>query len=167
MVISTGMMVPICAAVFSLYPLINSIILMPYGPSVEPTGGAGVALPAGIWSLTTAVTFFAMTSSSFHIYTQTARTVPQNRRAGTLERNPKFSRSLSRLNHFFDLLEIQFYGRLAAKDRDQHAQLLLLRVHLLDLAGKLGERPGGDAHDLALFKFSHRHRHVALDGIQD
>jgi hypothetical protein len=59
MVISTGTMEPACEAVRSLYVLMNSIMLMPYGPSVDPTGGAGVALPAGICNFTTAVTFFA------------------------------------------------------------------------------------------------------------
>jgi len=30
----------------------------PWGPSAVPTGGAGVAWPAGIWILTTVRTFF-------------------------------------------------------------------------------------------------------------
>jgi ABC-type Co2+ transport system permease subunit len=30
----------------------------PWGPSAVPTGGAGVALPAGIWILMIAATFF-------------------------------------------------------------------------------------------------------------
>src|SRR5207302_10715346 len=34
------------------------MMLTPCWPSAGPTGGAGVALPAGIWSLTTATTFF-------------------------------------------------------------------------------------------------------------
>src|SRR4051794_275577 len=34
------------------------MIATPCGPSAVPTGGAGVAPPAGIWILTTAVTFF-------------------------------------------------------------------------------------------------------------
>src|SRR5436190_3905339 len=62
-VISTGMTVPTWLAVRSLYVLTNSMMLMPYWPSAGPTGGAGVALPAGHWSLTTAITFFAMLDS--------------------------------------------------------------------------------------------------------
>ena len=35
-------------------------MLMPWGPSAVPTGGAGVALPAGSWSVSTVRIFFAM-----------------------------------------------------------------------------------------------------------
>ena len=38
----------------------NSMMLTPCGPKAVPTGGAGVALPAGICSLTEPVTFFAI-----------------------------------------------------------------------------------------------------------
>src|SRR4051794_7290985 len=61
-VISTGTMVPFCASVAALYALQKSMIATPCGPSAVPTGGAGVAAPAGIWILTIAATFFlAMT----------------------------------------------------------------------------------------------------------
>ena len=46
-VIWAGMIWPDLSAVFSLYDLVNSTMLMPCGPSAVPTGGAGVALPAG------------------------------------------------------------------------------------------------------------------------
>src|SRR5687768_14123091 len=36
------------------------MMLIPWGPSAVPTGGAGFARPAGIWSLTNPVTFFAI-----------------------------------------------------------------------------------------------------------
>jgi hypothetical protein len=55
-------MVPASLAVRALYSLVNCMILMPCGPSAVPTGGAGVAFPAAIWSFTIACTFFAMTS---------------------------------------------------------------------------------------------------------
>src|SRR5690348_17450272 len=35
------------------------MMLMPCGPSAVPTGGAGLAFPAGIWSFTKPDTFFA------------------------------------------------------------------------------------------------------------
>ena len=54
---------PLWAAVFSLYDLVNSTRLMPWGPSTVPTGGAGVALPAGSWSVTTARIFLAICQS--------------------------------------------------------------------------------------------------------
>src|SRR5712692_1042717 len=61
-VITTGMIRPSwsLADVFALNALQNSIILTPCGPSAVPTGGAGVALPAGICNFTIPVTFFAM-----------------------------------------------------------------------------------------------------------
>src|SRR4051794_18996888 len=57
-VISTGMMVPTCDSVAALYCLTKSMMPTPCGPSAVPTGGAGVALPAGIWILMIAATFF-------------------------------------------------------------------------------------------------------------
>src|SRR4051795_10304162 len=57
-VISTGMIVPTCDSVAALYCLTKSMIGTPWGPSAVPTGGAGVALPAGIWILMIAATFF-------------------------------------------------------------------------------------------------------------
>ena len=54
-----------CDSVAALYCLTKSMIATPCGPSAVPTGGAGVALPAGIWILTIAATFFfAMTVRS-------------------------------------------------------------------------------------------------------
>ena len=41
------------------------MIAMPCGPSAVPTGGAGLALPAGIWILTTVTTFFFAMALSF------------------------------------------------------------------------------------------------------
>ena len=65
-VISTGTMVPAWVSVAALYCLQKSMMATPWGPSAVPTGGAGVALPAGIWIFTTAATFFlAMTITSF------------------------------------------------------------------------------------------------------
>jgi len=46
-VIWAGMIWPALSAVFSLYDFVNSTMLMPCGPRAVPTGGAGVALPAG------------------------------------------------------------------------------------------------------------------------
>ena len=42
-----GMMSPAWSAVFALNSLVKPGMLIPCGPSVEPTGGPGVALPAG------------------------------------------------------------------------------------------------------------------------
>ena len=58
MVISTGTIVPRWFSVAALYCLQNSMVCTPWGPRAVPTGGAGVAPPAGSWIFTTARTFF-------------------------------------------------------------------------------------------------------------
>src|SRR5690349_3671287 len=65
MVITTGMIRPSWSLpeVLALKALQKSIMLTPCGPRAVPTGGAGVAFPAGIWSFTFAVTFFAIANS--------------------------------------------------------------------------------------------------------
>src|SRR5438093_10722437 len=59
-VTTAGMISPSSLAVRALKFLQKSMILTPCGPSAVPTGGAGVAFPAAIWSFTIACTFFAM-----------------------------------------------------------------------------------------------------------
>src|SRR4029453_7893997 len=62
-VISTGMIVPASCWVCALNALQNSMMLTPCWPSAGPTGGAGLADPAGICSLMRGRTFFAMRPS--------------------------------------------------------------------------------------------------------
>src|SRR5687767_10769041 len=62
MVTSTGRIVPSWLCVRALNSLQNAMMLIPWGPRAVPTGGAGFARPAGIWSLTNPVTFFAIAS---------------------------------------------------------------------------------------------------------
>src|SRR5581483_7277230 len=56
--ISTGTICPRCDSVAALYALQNSMMLTPCWPSAGPTGGAGFAAPAWIWSLMIAASFF-------------------------------------------------------------------------------------------------------------
>src|SRR5664280_588686 len=100
------------------------MMFTPCWPSAGPTGGAGLAAPAGICSLIMVMTFLAM-SSSFRV-----REAPVS--AG-----------------LFDLLEPELDGRFAAEDRDHHLELVLVGVDLGDLAREVGQRTRGDAHDLA------------------
>src|SRR4051794_6743091 len=51
------MTLPRWDSVAALYALQNSMMLTPCWPSAGPTGGAGVAAPALIWSLTIAESF--------------------------------------------------------------------------------------------------------------
>src|SRR5690242_12731886 len=60
MVISTGRIVPASFWVRALNSFTNAMMLMPCGPSAVPTGGAGVACPAGICNFTNPATFLAM-----------------------------------------------------------------------------------------------------------
>src|SRR5271157_5777782 len=56
---TTGMSTPSsCLRVLSLNCWQNCAAWTPWGPSAGPTGGAGVALPAGTCSLTIALTVF-------------------------------------------------------------------------------------------------------------
>src|SRR6516162_10261640 len=47
---------PALSSVAALYCRQNSIVWTPWGPRAVPTGGAGVALPAGNWIFTIAAT---------------------------------------------------------------------------------------------------------------
>jgi hypothetical protein len=50
-VMTTGRMSPACFWVAAFYSLQKAMMLTPRGPSAVPTGGAGLAWPAGICSL--------------------------------------------------------------------------------------------------------------------
>src|SRR4029079_12934784 len=54
---------PVCPAVRALKFFTKSMMFTPAWPNAGPTGGAGVAAPAGIWSFTMPMTFFAIFSS--------------------------------------------------------------------------------------------------------
>src|SRR5438552_2763838 len=63
-VTSTGVIMPCACAVLALNCLTNSMMFTPCGPSAVPTGGAGVACPAGTWSFTTAAIGLAISAPS-------------------------------------------------------------------------------------------------------
>src|SRR6476619_65300 len=94
-VISTGTIVPRWFSVCALYILQKSMIATPCGPSAVPTGGAGVAAPAGIWILTIAATFFF----AIRCLENLGRTI---------------------LSELGDLAEFELDRRLPAEDVDQH-----------------------------------------------
>src|SRR5436309_9927536 len=96
------MTLPRCASVAALYCLQNSMMLTPCWPSAGPTGGAGVAAPASICSLMIAASFFLGGISSS---------------------------SVLDLRY---LAERQLDRRLTTEDRDQHLQLLCVRIDFID-----------------------------------
>src|SRR5438874_9157323 len=59
-VMTTGRMSPACFCVAALNSLQNAMMLTPRGPRAVPTGGAGLACPAGICSLMCATISLAM-----------------------------------------------------------------------------------------------------------
>src|SRR3984957_15962324 len=110
--ISTGMMLPRWLSAAALYWRTKSMMLTPCGPSAVPTGGAGVAWPAGSCTLTTAASLFLL---------------------GGMGLFPHLDLGY--------LVERQLDRRLAAEDGDQHLELLGLGVDLVHGGGQGRERP--------------------------
>src|SRR4029079_17596 len=98
----------------------NSMMLTPCCPSAGPTGGAGFACPPGICSLISVRTFLAMCPSS----------------------------SSSSVELLY-LVEAELDRNLALEDVHEHLELLLVGVHVDDLAVEVGERARGYLHRLA------------------
>src|SRR5512132_245712 len=124
MVISTGTTLPAWAWVAALYCLQKSMMFTAWGPRAVPTGGAGVAWPAVSSILRT---------------------------AATRRRRPAWGGMWWLLLdglELLDLVEGELDRGLAAEDRDQHLELLLVGIDLGDRAGQLGERAGGDGDRL-------------------
>src|ERR1700737_102234 len=116
--ISAGITMPRWFSVAALYALQKSMMLMPCGPSAVPTGGAGVACPAGIWILTTAANRFFATACA-----------------------PLSSRLQLR-----DLAELELDRGLTSEDVHKHLELRAVDVDLADRAVEVGERPGHHPH---------------------
>src|SRR5690349_15364346 len=98
------------------------MILTPCGPSAVPTGGAGVALPAGICSFTSAVTFFAIFYFPYVLSCSESQ-IPLD---------------------LLDLQEVQLDGSRTSENRDHDAQRVALAVDLVHLARKVREWPVDD-----------------------
>src|SRR4051795_2756144 len=119
------------------------MMLTPCCPSAGPTGGAGVAAPALIWSLMTAVNRFLGGMTSFFVTGWNGLVVGPAASLRTVggRRGP--------CSDLGDLGERELDRRLPAEDRDEHLQLLLLGVDLVDRRGQGGERPVHDGDRLA------------------
>src|SRR5881296_1162932 len=150
------MMSPSSFAVLALKFLQKSMMLTPCGPSAVPTGGAGVALPAAIWSFTTACIFFAMCGGYLFLLCGGAPPPPPVAARLTLAAViPTTIRSVNDSVSVSDLLnlkKIKFHRRGAAEDRHHHLQRVLVEVHLVDHAVEAGERSFVDPHLLALLE---------------
>src|SRR2546428_8308152 len=96
------------------------MMLTPCWPSAGPTGGEGFALPAGIWSLTTACIFF-------------------------IEKRPPPRHPSEPL----DLVVLELNRRRPAEHRHDDLHPAALRIHVLDDALEVHERPVDDPHLVA------------------
>src|SRR5579884_239298 len=160
MVISTGTTSPTWLAVRSLYSFTNCMMLTPCWPRAGPTGGAGVALPASICSFTTALTFFA-TEPPYACRPIASPGWSPGRRCG-----PTSCRGLGNARH---LEEVEFYGRLAAEEGDQHAHLPLLGIDVVYHPDEIGEGAIDHLHTLAAREghpdFRGLHLHLLQDAL--
>src|SRR3712207_3031852 len=126
------------------------MMLTPCWPSAGPTGGAGVAAPALIWSLMTAVNRFLGGMTSFSVtgwngvrVTGTARSQGPAASLRVVGGDRVLRLQLR------DLGERQLDRRLAAEDGDEDLELLLLGVDLVDGGRERRERAVHDGHRLA------------------
>src|ERR1019366_6805595 len=131
MVITTGMIRPSwsLADVLALNALQKSMMLTPCGPSAVPTGGAGVALPAGICNFTDAVIFFAI-STLFHL-----QELQLHRRGASENRHHHAQRSALRI----DL--VHFSGEIRERSLDDAHRIVLLERHLRPRPFRRGRLP--------------------------
>src|SRR5687767_246485 len=143
--------------VWALNALQNSMMFRPRWPSAGPIGGDGFALPAGTCSFTKPTIFFAM---FVFLAGDSALRLPgvsahfAGVRAFAAHHQPTIRAELQkRESSLFDLRELEFDRRGTTEDRDRHADLALLVVHVLDGAVEVGERAVLDAHVLADHEF--------------
>src|SRR6266511_4204650 len=123
MVISTGTTLPTCACVAALYCLTNSMMFTACGPSAVPTGGAGLA---------------SRELDLDHRRHTTAAAGWLRWHLPACSLDSSLALAALQLLH---LVERKLHRGLAAQDRHQHLDLLLVRVDLGDRAGQLRERP--------------------------
>src|SRR5689334_9803836 len=185
-VISTGRIVS-WPCVRALNSLQKAMMLMPCGPSAVPTGGAGLAFPAGIWSFTKPDTFFAITLLSFTrrqagLTTTVVFTSPwlaRGRRSrpvrsgefgvngGRCVWSPLTHHSSPPYSVALQLQVIQLHRRRATEQAHRDADLPLVGHHFLDRPVEIGERSLGDRHGLPDEEGDLLLRHRLLDFVSD
>src|SRR6266540_1114464 len=169
------------ACVAALNCLQNSMMFTPCWPSAGPTGGAGFAFPAGSCSLICPVIFFAMASfrargrgpawcverELFHAaFAALPATFASLRAAhSALFRRLKpavvygvFRGLRAAVLGLLHLHEVELHRGRAAEDRDEDADLPLVRLHLLDRAVEVRERAVDHSDLIALLELHLRVR---------
>src|SRR5436305_11011016 len=151
-----GTMSPRLASVCALYALTNSMMFTPCWPSAGPTGGAGVAWPAGSCRVNVLTSFFfggmgLLRLPGLEVCRKARRW--SGRQAGRfriLEPSvPGSTRPFGRCSDLGDLVEVQLDRSLPAEDRHQDLELLLVGVDLADRGRERGERAVGDGDRVA------------------
>src|SRR5579859_306138 len=130
------MMLPRWASVAALYCFTKSMMLTPCGPRAVPTGGAGVAAPAGSCTLTMDLSFLR----------------------GGIDPVPDSVFELRRLVglELRYLVERELDGRLAAEDGHEYLELLGDRVDLVHGRRERRERAVHNGNRLARLVFRRR-----------
>src|SRR5713101_7597548 len=143
---TTGMVSPARsgALVRALNCLQNSMMLTWAWPSAGPTGGAGVALPAAIWSFTEPVAFFAMMPFRLHSCVETGLPVSaaETRQAA----------SLQSLRHLLHLPKLQLHRGRAPEDRDHDFHSFAIFIDFIHHARKRRERTFANTHSFVLLE---------------
>src|SRR5215208_7592444 len=133
------------------------MMLTPWGPRAVPTGGAGVAAPAGTCSLTMALIFLAISSP---VASAPYGATPAITRAvaGTVTlsgaKGPKLRYGLFAALRVTTLVTpqlqiVQFYCRRPAEQAHRDPHLPLVGQYLFDGAAEVGEGSLGDLDHLA------------------
>src|SRR3989440_8871886 len=168
MLTTTGRIRPSSLEVCALNPLQNSMMLTPCWPSAGPTGGEGLALPAGICSLTIACSFFiaaapgARRAPPAWAGRRPARSAASARPRGPLpgprsrdrdrRRSAPCHRARTRSGSALEslhLVVLELYRGRPSEDGDDDLHAAALGVHVLDHALEVDERPVDDAHLVA------------------
>src|SRR5260370_7698523 len=111
-------------AVLALNCLQKSMMFKPCGPKAVPTGGAGVALPAGNCNLIVVCTFLAMSLAS-NPYLRLRHPAPEQ----------------YFLSKLFNAGKIQFHRRRTPENRYRYLQPAVVAVDLLDRALEILKPP--------------------------
>src|SRR5215471_20862803 len=144
MLTSTGKIIPSASFwVLALNCLQKSMMLTPCGPSAVPTGGAGVALPAGNCNLMVVCSFFGgmfplpqnlVLSGGLILGATTSKTA--GLKTGHLQ---------IRSAQLFHAGEIEFHRRRAPENRDGNLEATVVVVDVLDCAVEIRKRAVDDA----------------------
>src|ERR1017187_2770216 len=137
------MIMPGWSLVLALYSLQNAMMFTPCCPNAGPTGGAGLAWPAGICSLIIPVIFFAMSFLSLK-HQKRLSAAPKRCDVLTFQRLTVLT--------FFHLPVFQFDGCIAPEYVDRHFKLASLRLDFLDHTTEVEEGTVVDLHRFPEFE---------------